>query len=173
MESKIRELTDREADQRGKLDEALQLEQEKVKGLEDRLEEETVKHMSFKSQLQDKVNALRMEVSQRQKEYTESQKSQLSKNKNLVRENNRLKNEVKMLRQELGMKGVPDSHSYSDEEQDFGHPQSVRSMPIRPESAKGGSFGHNKSVASSKNLRTDNQGTPQSKKSSLHQVRPS
>ena len=43
----------------------MRLEQEKVKDLELRLEEEVSKHLTFKSQLQDKVNALRMEVSQR------------------------------------------------------------------------------------------------------------
>ena len=51
------------------MDADLRLEQEKVKDLEERLEDEVSKHLSFKSCLQDKVNALRMEVSQRQKEY--------------------------------------------------------------------------------------------------------
>ena len=57
---------------RHNLDSDLQIEQGKVKDLEDRLEEEMQKHMAFKAQLQDKVNVLRLEVSQRQKEYTES-----------------------------------------------------------------------------------------------------
>ena len=56
------------------------------------------KHLSFKAQLQDKVNALRMEVSQRQKEFSESQKISNVKNKALIRDNNRLKDEVAMLR---------------------------------------------------------------------------
>jgi hypothetical protein len=43
----------------------LQIEQDKVKDLEERLEEEMQKHFNFKAQLQEKVNALRMEVSQR------------------------------------------------------------------------------------------------------------
>ena len=72
MEDKIKELTLRESKKRHALDSDLQLEQEKVKDLEDRLEEEVQKHLTFKAQLQDKVNALRLEVSQRQKEYTES-----------------------------------------------------------------------------------------------------
>ena len=47
------------------MDHEMRLEQEKVKDLEDRLEDEVSKHMTFKTQLQDKVNMLRMEVSQR------------------------------------------------------------------------------------------------------------
>ena len=107
----------------------MRLEQEKVKDLEDRLEDEVSKHMTFKTQLQDKVNMLRMEVSQRQKEYQESQKSQLEKNKNLIRENTRLRDEVRMLRSEIGLKPVPDPISDSLDDDDFGAPQSVRSMP--------------------------------------------
>lgn len=91
-----------------KIQQRLKLEQDKVTDLEDRLQEETVKHMTFKAQLQDKVNALRMEVSQRQKEYSESQKGQLEKNRALVRENKRLKDEIRLLRQEMGLKPVPD-----------------------------------------------------------------
>ena len=63
MEDKIKELTLRESEKRHALDSDLQLEQEKVKDLEDRLEEEVQKHLTFKAQLQDKVNALRLEVS--------------------------------------------------------------------------------------------------------------
>ena len=47
------------------LDTDLKLEQSKVKDLEDRLGDEVEKHLTFKAQLQDKVNSLRMEVSQR------------------------------------------------------------------------------------------------------------
>jgi len=66
-----------------------------------------------------------------------------------------------MLREEMGLKPVPDpiTNDYSDTEDNFAHPapQSVKSLPTRPDSAaaKGGrsSFGqgHNRSVASSKN----------------------
>ncbi len=100
-----------------------------------------------------------MEVSQRQKEYSDSQQIQIEKNKVLVRDNKRLKNEVQMLRQEMGMKPVPDQIVNDSEDDDFAFPQSVKSMPSRPESVKGkAAFGHNRSVASSKNFET--QGTP-------------
>jgi len=102
------------------MDTELKIEQEKVRDLEERLEDEVSKHLTFKSQLQDKVNALRMEVSQRQKEYGESQKIQLNKNKTLVRENERLKNEVRMLRSEIGLKPVPDPVNDSLDDDDFG-----------------------------------------------------
>lgn len=63
MEDQIKEMTEREISKRNLLDADLNLEQDKVKDLEDRLEEEVTKHLAFKAQLQDKVNALRMEVS--------------------------------------------------------------------------------------------------------------
>ena len=49
MEDKIKELTLRESEKRHALDSDLQLEQEKVKDLEDRLEEEVQKHLTFKA----------------------------------------------------------------------------------------------------------------------------
>lgn len=94
-----------------------------MKDLEERLDTEMQKHLTFKAQLQDKVNALRMEVAQRQKEFTESQKTSNVKNKALIRDNTRLKNEVAMLRSELGLKGVPDPHDdFADGDDDFGPP---------------------------------------------------
>lgn len=98
MEERLRDLADREVHQRQLLDSDLHAEQEKVRDLEERLDCEMQKHLSFKAQLQDKVNALRMEVSQRQKEFSESQKISNVKNKALIRDNNRLKDEVAMLR---------------------------------------------------------------------------
>ena len=117
----MRDLTQQESQKRHAMDSELRLEQEKVKDLEERLEEEVSKHLTFKSQLQDKVNALRMEVSQRQKEYQESQKLALAKNKTLVRDNTRLKDEVRMLRQEIGLKPVPDPMNDSLDDE-FGAP---------------------------------------------------
>ena len=121
MEGRLRDLTQQESQKRHAMDSELRLEQEKVKDLEERLEEEVSKHLTFKSQLQDKVNALRMEVSQRQKEYQESQKLALAKNKTLVRDNTRLKDEVRMLRQEIGLKPVPDPMNDSLDDE-FGAP---------------------------------------------------
>lgn len=51
MEHKIKDLTEQESNKRHMLDNDLQVEQEKVLDLEQRLEEEMHKHQSFKVQL--------------------------------------------------------------------------------------------------------------------------
>ena len=72
-----------------------------------------------------------------------------------MRENTRLKNEVRMFREELGLKAVPDPVSNESEMgEDLGPPLSMRSAKnsSRPESSKGVRLGHNRSIASAKNL---------------------